>query len=205
MRLLTCLRRLVPPLALVCSPLLAQAQETLIPGDSYHWQLQARGLYFRPQNQHLPLDFDLKAAALGELAGEWFFIPDWSTELAVQSPADLDVTRNRGTVRLLTQTLTVKYYIRSAAVNDVVPYVGTGIYHSTASRSGTAPTVNVDDPGFGWVLQAGFTYGVTPDFFVSADVRYLDNFEPDLLVGGTGSGRIGINPIVLGFGVGLRF
>jgi outer membrane protein W len=191
---------------LALSSLTAQAQDDDgIPGESYHWQAQLRGLYVSPLNEHRPLGVDLSSAVAGELAGEWLFMPRWSTEIALASPANLDLRGVPGTVRLLTQTWTVKYYFPSVAVGSLIPYVGTGIYHSTASRVGTTAGIDVGNPGFGWVLQAGFTYALAQNVFVSADVRYLDNLEPELLVDGSNSGHIGIDPIVAGVGIGLRF
>jgi outer membrane protein W len=193
-------------LGLALSSVAARAQDDPIPGESYTWQVQARGVYFHPMNQHVPLPIDLKGGVTGELAAEWLFMQRWSTEIAVSGPADLDVTDGSGgTIRLFTQTWTVKYYLTSVAVGGLVPYVGTGLYHASASQVGARPGVGVQNPGFGWVAQAGFTYGVTPNLFVSGDVRYLDGLEPGLVVNGAGSGSVGIDPILLSLGVGLRF
>jgi outer membrane protein len=193
-------------LGLALASLTAQAQEDDgIPGESYHWQAQVRALFLTPLNQHDPLNVNVGHAFQGELAGEWLFLPYWSTELTVASPAKLDLDGVPGAVRLWNQTLTVKYYFPTATVPGLHPYIGTGIYHSTASSDGTGPNIGFESPGFGWVLQGGVNYSFAPNAFASLDVRYLDNLQPTLLVDGSNSGHLGINPIVVGIGVGLRF
>jgi outer membrane protein W len=181
----------------------AHAQDDVIPGESFHWQAQLRAVYLNPSNQHLPLDFNLSGAVVGELAGEWLFMPHWSTEIAAAMPATLDVQGGPGAIRLTTQTWTAKYYF--PATSGLTPYVGTGIYHASAARDNTMANVGVGNPGVGWVLQAGCTYGVTTNVLVSADVRYLDHLEPTLIVDNAPSGHIGINPLLFSLGVGVRF
>jgi outer membrane protein W len=200
-----CRRVLWPAIAvfLALSSLSAQAEDESVPGESYHWQVQLRGLYVSPLNEHRPLNVNLNGAPAGELVGEWLFMPRWSTEIAAASPADLDLRGGPGAVRLLTQTWTVKYYFPSVAVGSLIPYVGTGIYHSSTTRAGTVFAVG--SAGFGWALQAGCTFALAENVFVSADVRYLDNLEPEVLVAGTSSGHIGVDPVVAGIGIGLRF
>jgi outer membrane protein len=197
---------IVLTLGLALASLTAQAQEDDgIPGEAYHFQAQVRALYLVPLNQHDPQNINVSHAFQGELVGEWLFLPYWSTELAVSSPAKLDLDVGRGAVRLLNQTLTVKYYFPNTTVTGLHPYIGTGIYHSTASRDNTDPNVGFQSPGIGWALQAGVNYAFAPNAFASLDIRYLDALQPTLIVDGTNSGHLGINPIVVGLGVGLRF
>jgi len=181
----------------------ARALDDVVPGESYTWQAQVRGAYVIPSNSHLPLPFNLNGAVVGELAGEWFFLPHWSTELDVASPAHLNVSSGAGAISLTTQTWTAKYYF--AATNGLTPYVQTGIYHASASRDNTQPNIGVGNPGFGWTIGGGVTYGIAPNAFVSLDVRYMNGLEPTLIVDGAPSGHIGIDPIVVGVGLGLRY
>jgi outer membrane protein len=182
---------------------LAQQDEDAIPGEAYHFQAQVRAVYVNPTNSHLPLNFDLGGTVMGELAGEWLFMPRWSTELSLATPASLNVQVGPGSVRVTTQTWTVKYYF--PGTGGLSPYIGTGIYHASASAEDTGPTIGVGNPGVGWVLQGGFTFGITPNLFVSGDLRYLDGFEPTLIVDGSPSGHVGVDPIFIGVGVGFRF
>lgn len=198
-------RSVLPVLALLLMvPVIAHAQdEDIIPGESFHWQVQVRALYLIPSNHALPQTFNLNGAVQGELSGEWAFTPRWSTELAIATPAALDVQGGPGSIRVTTQILTLKYYF--PGTGGFSPYLGTGIYHSTASADNTAPNIGVNNPGIGWVLQGGVTYAISPNLFVSGDLRYEDGLEPTLFVDGTPSGHIGIDPVVIGVGVGLRF
>jgi outer membrane protein W len=188
----------------VLMPVAALAQpEDTIPGESYSFQAQVRAEYVNPTNRHLPLNFDVGGTVVGELAVEWLFMPRWSTEISLAAPASLDVQGGPGSIRITTQTWTVKYYF--PGVGSLSPYIGAGLYHASASRDGTPPNIGVSNPGFNWVLQGGFTFGITPNLFVSGDIRYLDGLEPALIVDGAQSGEIGIDPIYIGIGIGLRF
>jgi len=184
---------------------LARAQDQGLPGEAYHFAVQLRGLYLVPLNENRLTNVKVDGGLAGELAGEWFFMPRWSAELAVASPVNLDQRNAPGAVRVMTETLTGKYYLPEAAVGGLIPYIGAGIYNASASRSGTAPNVGFSSSGVNVALQLGFTYGITPNAFVSADVRYLNGLEPTLVIEGTNSGHIGIDPFVFGIGVGVRF
>lgn len=193
-------------LAVSLVPVAAHAQdeqEDLIPGESFHWQAQLRALYEVPMNEHLPDAFDLNGSLAGEIAGEWDFMPRWGTEIALATPAGFDIQEGPGSIRVTTQTWTLKYYFRG--LPGFSPYIGTGIYHATASADMAGPTIGVNNPGVGWVLQGGVTYALSPNLFVSGDLRYLDNLQPTLFVDHLASGHVGIDPIVIGIGVGLRF
>jgi outer membrane protein W len=208
--MLSCRRILWPTVAfcLALSSLTAQAQDDDsggVPGEAYQWAVQLRGLYVAPLNEHRPLDINASGGVQGELAGEWFFMPRWSTELSIGSPANLNLQNAPGSIRLLNQTWTVKYYFPNVAVGGLIPYVGTGIYHSTSTGVDAGPGVSFGNSGVGWVLQGGFNYNLPNNVFFSADVRYLDNLEPTLIVGGGNSGHIGLDPFVFGIGVGMRF
>jgi outer membrane protein len=183
--------------------LAARAQEEEIPGQDYHWQAQVRGIYLIPSNTHLPQDFNVSGAFTGELAGEWFFLPHWSTEVSVAIPTNLNVQTGAGSIRIMPETWTVKYYF--TATNGLQPYIGTGLYYASTSSSNTQPNVGVGNSGVGWVLQGGLTYAITPNVFVSGDVRYLNGLEPPLSVDNAPSGHVGIDPVVIGVGIGVRF
>lgn len=183
----------------------ARAQDSGVPGEAYHWQLQLRGLYYAPLNQHRPLNVDVDGGLAGELAGEYFIVPRWSAELSIASPVSFDQRGAPGSVRVMTETLTGKYYFPQTTVAGLTPYIGAGLYNASASRSGTAPNVSFGGSGVNVVFQAGLNYAVTDNVFVSADVRYLNDLEPTLFVSGTNSGHVGIDPFVFGIGVGVRF
>lgn len=96
------------------------------------------------------------------------------------------------------------------------PYVGAGInYTITYSESSTAaldnalggPTEVELGNSFGWAVQAGVDVDIAENWFLNFDVKYIDiNVDADFTTGGTKrSTDVGIDPVIVGVGVGYRF
>ena len=114
---------------------------------------------------------------------------------------------------LLPPTLLLQYHFDTGG--SFRPYIGAGInytlaYAENASRSLEAvlgPTsVNAGD-SIGWALQAGVDYDLSDTWFLNLDVKYID-IDLDVTLNSRGTIRtteVGINPVVVGVGVGYRF
>lgn len=109
-----------------------------------------------------------------------------------------------GNVTLLPPTLTAQYHFTQFGA--VKPYVGAGINYTTF--------FNVQDPeGFelnykdsvGWALQGGVDYFLNENFFLNADIKYVD-ISPDVSINSSAvTAEVDIDPIIIGFGVGYKF
>ncbi len=115
---------------------------------------------------------------------------------------------------VLPPTLTLQYHF--APDGGFRPYVGAGLnytifYKERASGSletALGPTdVSLSD-SFGWALQAGADIPLNGSLFVNFDVKYID-MDTTARLQTTAAGqqkvRVDINPIVVGFGIGMRF
>jgi outer membrane protein len=115
---------------------------------------------------------------------------------------------------VLPPTLTLQYHF--APQGGFRPYVGAGLnytifYNERASGSLEAALGQTDvslSNSFGWALQAGADIPLNDSLFLNFDVKYID-MDTTARLTTTAAGqqqvRVDINPIVVGFGIGMRF
>lgn len=118
-----------------------------------------------------------------------------------------------GSTRVLPPTLTLQYHpLPDQRFN---PYVGVGVNWSifynektTSSLTGAlGPTVLNVDNSVGVAYQAGFDYYLTDRVFFNADVKYIQIDTTATLnsMGTINTVDIDLDPIVVGFGFGMKF
>jgi outer membrane protein len=119
-----------------------------------------------------------------------------------------------GSSWVLPPTLTLQYHANPHG--HVRPYVGAGInftiFYSSKSTPaldtalGGASTVKLDD-SFGYALQAGVDFDITPKVFANLDLKYIDMSTTAHVTTGAAVRTVdaNINPLVVGVGVGFRF
>lgn len=115
---------------------------------------------------------------------------------------------------VLPPTLTLQYHFMPDA--KFRPYVGAGInytifYNSRASGSLEDVVGETDvslSNSLGWAVQAGADIPINEKMFLNFDVKYID-IDTTARLNTTAIGRqrvrLGIDPLVVGFGVGMRF
>ncbi|MCG2842465.1 outer membrane beta-barrel protein [Sandaracinobacter sp. RS1-74] len=115
---------------------------------------------------------------------------------------------------VLPPTLTLQYHFMPEA--KFRPYVGAGVnytifYNSRASGSLEDAVGETDvslSNSFGWALQAGADVPINEKIFLNFDIKYID-IDTTARLNTTAIGqqrvRINIDPLVIGFGIGVRF
>jgi outer membrane protein len=151
-----------------------------------------------------------------ELLGAWPFTHDIESNNTLSDAlAGLSLGRGDiGEIKHLPPTLTVQYHFMPK--NSIRPFVGAGInYFYPYDEEVKGPlkaagynNLDVDD-SWGLALQAGVDFDVNEDWFVTADVRWID-IEVDAEVTGGALGPLSVNninvdPWVVSFMVGTRF
>lgn len=115
---------------------------------------------------------------------------------------------------VLPPTLTLQYHF--APEGGFRPYVGAGLnytifYKERASGSLETALGQTDvslSNSFGWALQAGADIPLNSSLFLNFDIKYIDMDTIARLTttaAGVQTVRVDINPIVVGFGIGMRF
>ncbi|RDK02348.1 OmpW/AlkL family protein [Paraburkholderia lacunae] len=110
-----------------------------------------------------------------------------------------------GGVNVLPPTLLLQYHFNHAG--RIRPYVGAGInytyFYNNGLNAGGQP-ISITNHSFGPALQAGVDVQVTRSLFVNADIKKIW-MHTDASLGAQPLGRLSIDPVVVGLGVGMRF
>ncbi|WP_064967345.1 OmpW/AlkL family protein [Tenacibaculum ovolyticum] len=110
-----------------------------------------------------------------------------------------------GHVWLLPPTLMAQYHFN---LSDFRPYVGAGVNYTFFYNSDPGAVVDVDyDNSFGYALQLGFDYDLDDTWFLNIDTKYVDLSTDVTVDAGIAvvPAAVKINPLLIGFGVGMRF
>jgi outer membrane protein len=202
--------------------------------DESPWVVRLRGIYIDPANDsdiasvpgalHVPKNgVHVADKWAPEVDLEYFFARNWSTELVLTYPQRHDATVKSATIypsgnpttvpsvvigsfKELPPTWTVKYDFLPDG--DFRPYVGAGInvtfIMDVKLNVPTVGPVKLDSTSVGAAAQMGFDYRLAGNWFMNADIKYLQ-MEPDLKYGGKKIATVKVNPILAGFGIAYRF
>jgi outer membrane protein len=134
----------------------------------------------------------------------------WGVELLAALPFQHDVKLNAGgkvaDVRHLPPTVSVQYHFSPDA--KFRPYVGTGLNATIFFSEDTTGALAGHDlslgTSFGVAAQGGFDLDISDDWFLNADLRWLD-IDTKAKLDGANIGTVAIDPLTFGISVGRRF
>lgn len=111
-----------------------------------------------------------------------------------------------GKVWLLPPTLLAQYHFDDGSA--LKPYVGAGlnytIFYNEKAPGGTVTNIEYDN-SVGYALQAGVDYHYKGNWYLNLDVKKLW-LDTDVSVnGGAVTGKVDINPWLIGIGIGYRY
>jgi outer membrane protein len=189
--------------------------------------VRARGILVAPTEETsdvLPAlpgaSVEVDNAVVPELDFTYFLADRFALELILAtSPHDLEGTGGieaLGTVAdvwVLPPTLTLQYHFAPEATFR--PYVGVGLnytlfYGEDASGSLNDALGDTDvevDDSFGIALQAGADVAINENWFVNADIKYIQIDTDATLTTGSmvNEVEVDLDPVVFGLGLGRRF
>jgi outer membrane protein len=187
------------------------------------WEVRLRVVYLDPANKSDPIAalavpsdaIHINSKVLPDIDIEYYFTPNWSTELLLTIPQKQTVTIEKsalggptdiGTFKHLPPTLLLKYGFMPDS--DFRPYVGAGLNATLIFDANLAvPTVGplaLSTHSFGPAVQAGFDYKIADHWFFSADVKWA-KLHSDVSLAGTKISEVNIDPFLFGVGIGYRF
>jgi len=198
--------------------------------DFKKWQVRLRGVSVMPdESANIGIiggDASISNSFIPEVDFTYFFTKNIAAELilgttkhnvhttgsdisAIGGPTSTNV--DLGSVYLLPPTLTVQYHFYVS--QKFKPYVGAGINYTifyNVDEGNTVKDVKYDN-AFGYAFQLGCDYMITDKYFVNIDVKKIflntdvtvnaSNLSPGLSI----PAKVDINPLLLGFGIGMKF
>ncbi len=198
--------------------------------DFKKWQVRVRGVGVIPDESAkigiIGGDVKISNTFIPELDFTYFFTKNISAELilgtskhdvstvgsdisAVGGPTSADV--NLGSVNLLPPTLTVQYHFLPDHIFN--PYVGAGVNYTIFYNEKSGNTVKgiEYDNAFGYAFQVGFDLMLDDKFFINVDIKKIF-LKTDVTVDASNLATglsipadVEINPLLLGFGIGMKF
>jgi outer membrane protein len=189
----------------------------------YKWQMRLRGVGVIPHNRaeigKIGGDIDVSNNFIPELDFTYFFTENLAAELILGTTRHTVAANNTavgdldlGSVYLLPPTLMVQYHHKFG--NVFKPYVGAGVNYTIFynEKSGDAHGIKYDNK-FGWGYQFGFDIDITEKFFINVDFKKLF-LKTDVTVDASNlnggqtldiPAKVKVDPMLIGFGVGMRF
>lgn len=208
----------------------AQEKDNKTTTEFKNWQVRLRGVGVIPSESAtigaIGGDVAISNNFIPELDFTYFFTKNIAAELIlgttkhdvhttgsnlspIGGPTSADV--NLGSVYLLPPTLTLQYHFYAGKVFK--PYVGAGVNYTIFYNVKSGPVVKdvKYDNAFGYAFQAGFDLMITDKYFINVDAKKIflnTDVKVDasnLATGLTIPAKVDINPLLLGFGVGMKF
>ena len=175
------------------------------PADAQNWMIRGRVIGVLPVASSSPVSgVDVDDQYVPEVDFTYFFTRNIAAEL-IAGTARHGVTLNGaslGKVNHLPPTLTVQYHFTDLGAWK--PYVGAGINYTLFYNVDLASPLSVDKNSFGGALQIGTDFAIDKNWSVNLDVKKVW-IRTDLSAAGTTLGKIKVDPVLVGVGVGYKF
>jgi outer membrane protein len=149
---------------------------------------------------------------LPEVDFTYFITPNIAAELILTYPQKQTLSATNvgslGTFKHLPPTLTAQYHFTGLPYG-IKPYLGAGVNYTNISdvnlsATGQALGLSVKRNSFCLALQAGVDVAIDKVWSVNLDVKKVQ-IETTVSSNGTEIGKFGVNPLLIGVGVGYKF
>ena len=176
--------------------------------DDSGFMVRARAVSVNWDNGHkdgLPTAIEAKDLWIPEVDISYFFTKNIATELVLTYPQKVDIKAagtTIGNVHALPPSLLVQYHFTD--LGAFKPYVGAGVNYTLFTDRNVVGDIHVDQGSIGLAAQVGFDYFLTKNIALNFDVKYAQ-ISTDVKLGATKLGKLDLNPVMAGVGVGYRF
>ena len=176
-----------------------------------NWLVRARAvdLLFDNGQSKTVKTLDIKAEDrwIPEVDISYFFTKNIAAELVLTWPQNIDIKAGSskiGHIQALPPSLLIQYHFTD--LGAFKPYVGAGVnytrFYKTNNLLDGAASVNSDS--WGLVGQIGMDYLLNKNWSINIDAKYVQ-MNTDVHLGSSNIGKLDLNPVTLGVGVGYRF
>lgn len=145
-----------------------------------------------------------------ELDLTYFFTPNIAAELVLTHPQVVNVEAvgvgSLGKLRVLPPSLLLQYHFTD--LGALKPYVGLGVNYTYFNKNKglLGGALEVDRTSFGLAAQIGADFALSKNLYLNVDVKYIQmSVDVKQTADGKSIGKLDLNPITAGVGVGYRF
>ncbi len=176
-----------------------------------NWLVRARAvdLLFDNGQSKTVKTLDIKAENrwIPEVDISYFFTKNIAAELVLTWPQNINIKSGSskiGQIQALPPSLLIQYHFTD--LGAFKPYVGAGVNytHFYKTHNILDGAANVDNDSWGLVGQIGMDYQVNKNWSINVDAKYVQ-MATDVHLGASNIGKLDLNPVTLGVGVGYRF
>jgi outer membrane protein len=183
------------------------------PGEG-SWLVRGRAVqlnFDNGQSSGLPLNGTTKVEAVDrwipEVDVSYFFTKNIAAELVLTYPQNIDINvggSKSGTIKALPPSLLLQYHFTD--LGAFKPYVGAGLNYTIFSKRNNIlnGAASVDSNSFGLAAQIGADYALSKNWSLNLDVKYVQ-MNTDVTLNGSKIGKVNLDPMLYGIGVGYRF
>lgn len=176
-----------------------------------NWLIRARAvdlLFDNGQSKSVKtLDIKAEDRWIPEVDISYFFTKNIAAELVLTWPQNINIKSGStkiGQIQALPPSLLIQYHFTD--LGAFKPYVGAGVNytHFYKTHNILDGAANVDSDSWGLVGQIGMDYVLNKNWSINVDAKYVQ-MATDVHLGSTNIGKLDLNPVTLGVGVGYRF
>lgn len=176
-----------------------------------NWLIRARAvdlLFDNGQSKSVKtLDIKAEDRWIPEVDISYFFTKNIAAELVLTWPQNINIKAGStkiGQIQALPPSLLIQYHFTD--LGAFKPYVGAGVNytHFYKTHNILDGAANVDSDSWGLVGQIGMDYVLNKNWSINVDAKYVQ-MATDVHLGSTNIGKLDLNPVTLGVGVGYRF
>lgn len=144
-----------------------------------------------------------------EVDVSYFFTKNIAAELVLTYPQNINMNingTNKGTIKALPPSLLLQYHFTDFGAFK--PYVGAGLNYTLFSQRSNIlnGAARVDQNSFGLAAQVGLDYVISKNWSINFDAKYVQmNTDVSLTASGAKVGKVNLDPMLYGIGLGYRF
>ena len=170
------------------------------------WQIRLRSVHLDSVNKDTtPLGLSIDNKSFATIDFSYFFNKNLAAELSLTSDQKQRVYANGtdiGSFKHLPPTLLLQYHFTD--FDGFKPYVGGGIAYSHFSSVSLPPGVTLDSHNWGTAFQVGVDFPIDKNWSINLDVKKA-YIRTDVYADGSSLGRLRVDPLVYGVGIGYRY
>jgi outer membrane protein len=170
------------------------------------WQIRLRSVHLDSVNKDTtPLGLSIDNKTFAEIDFTYFLSKNLAAELALTTHQKQRVYANGtdiGSFKHLPPTLLMQYHFTD--FEGFKPYVGGGVAYTRFSGVSLPPGVTLDSHSWGTAFQVGVDFPIDKNWSINLDVKKT-NIRTDVYADGSSLGRLRVDPLLYGVGIGYRY